>query len=297
MHGSRIASLALALSAASLAACATTTPPAPLTAPRAPDTAPPVAAIDTRPPAPEEAPAEPPPPEVAPPEGDAAPEVAPPPAGPTSILLIGDSKIATDFGAALQAELAARPELRVSRRGKSATGLARPDFFDWTREAERLIAERKPDVVIVGLGGNDGQALASLRGAGAGPARAVPWNTDAWAAAYGARVTAFLELLAAEGRRVVWLEVTTADRPRLETKLRTIRAVQREAIAAFGPRARYVETHAHLYDEAGQIVRQVQVDRRSQPLRIEDGIHFSVPGSRWLAARVAPDLVEALAPP
>jgi hypothetical protein len=51
--------------------------------------------------------------------------------GGCKVLILGDSKIATDLGAALQAELARRPELVVARRGKSATGLSRPDFFDW----------------------------------------------------------------------------------------------------------------------------------------------------------------------
>jgi len=217
---------------------------------------------------------------------------------PRAILLLGDSKIATDFGAALHAELSrTRPELTVSRRGKSATGLARPDFFDWMREAELLIERHRPDVIVVAMGGNDGQDLVSLDTR----TRAIAWKSDAWAPTYAARLRAFLDLLAGERRtslapqarvRVVWTEITAADRPRLEAKLRVIREIQRDAVAAFGPRAIYLETRAHFYDPSGALVRHVDVSGRAHALRQDDGIHFTVRGSRWLASRVAADLRE-----
>lgn len=232
------------------------------------------------------------------PAGEAPAEGAPVPPPVRAVLLLGDSKIATDFGAALQRTLAATPTadaagaavpLRVGRRGKSATGLARPDFFDWMAEAERVLAQHRPDLVVVGLGGNDGQDLVGRPG-DQGPRR-VAWGSDAWPEHYAARLTRLLDLLAGDDRRVVWLEVTTADRPRLEAKLRLIREVQREAVARFGARAVYLETRHHFFDASGALVREVEVDRRRQPLRMEDGIHFSVPGSRWLAPRVAAELL------
>ena len=211
------------------------------------------------------------------------------------VLILGDSKIATDLGAALQAELARRPELVVARRGKSATGLSRPDFFDWWAEAERLLAQHAPDVVIVGLGGNDGQELAPR----AGERGRVAWRSAAWPEAYGARVRSLIERLAGDERRVVWLEVTTADRAHLEGKLVLIREAQRQAVEAFGPRASYLRTEHHLRTEGGGVLRQVTLagDRRAQPLRIEDGIHFSVYGSRWLAPRLAAELLPLIGVP
>lgn len=211
------------------------------------------------------------------------------------VLILGDSKIATDLGAALQAELARRPELVVVRRGKSATGLSRPDFFDWWAEAERLLAQHTPDVVIVGLGGNDGQELAPR----AGERGRVAWRSAAWPEAYGARVRSLLERLTGEERRVIWLEVTTADRAHLEGKLVLIREAQRQAVEAFGPRASYLRTEHHLRTDDGGVLRQVTLagDRRAQPLRIEDGIHFSVYGSRWLAPRLAAELLPLIGVP
>ncbi len=211
------------------------------------------------------------------------------------VLIIGDSKIATDLGAALQSELARRPELVVARRGKSATGLSRPDFFDWWAEAERLLAQHAPDVVIVGLGGNDGQELAPRAGARG----RVAWRSAAWPEAYGARVRSLIERLTGDERRVIWLEVTTADRAHLEGKLVLIREAQRQAVEAFGPRASYLRTEHHLRTDDGGVLRQVTLagDRRAQPLRIEDGIHFSVYGSRWLAPRLAAELLPLIGVP
>lgn len=225
----------------------------------------------------------------------AAVEVSPSCARGCKVLIIGDSKIATDLGAALQSELARRPELVVARRGKSATGLSRPDFFDWWAEAERLLAQHTPDVVIVGLGGNDGQELAPRAGARG----RVAWRSAAWPEAYGARVRSLIERLTGDERRVIWLEVTTADRAHLEGKLVLIREAQRQAVEAFGARASYLRTEHHLRTTDGGVLRQVTLagDRRAQPLRIEDGIHFSVYGSRWLAPRLAAELLPLIGVP
>jgi hypothetical protein len=150
-------------------------------------------------------------------------------------------------------------------------------------------------VVIVGLGGNDGQELAPR----AGERGRVAWRSAAWPEAYGARVRSLIERLAGDERRVVWLEVTTADRAHLEGKLVLIREAQRQAVEGFGPRASYLRTEHHLRTEGGGVLRQVTLagDRRAQPLRIEDGIHFSVYGSRWLAPRLAAELLPLIGVP
>ena len=79
----------------------------------------------------------------------------------TKVLLLGDSLIATGFGVRLESLLDKTPGVVAYRKGKSASGLARPDFFDWMREAQHQIAAREPDVVIILMGGNDGQDLTS----------------------------------------------------------------------------------------------------------------------------------------
>lgn len=194
---------------------------------------------------------------------------------------------ATDFGRALHERLAAEPGLVVRRRGKSATGLARPDYFDWTAAATRLIARHRPDTILVVVGGNDGQDLLGGR-------RRVHWNKPGWDAAYADRVRAWVDLLTEDGREVLWLELPVMARPRLEGKLARIRAVQREVIDTHSE-STWVGTRRHFFRGDRMLTDIVQKGDR-YPLRQEDGIHFTRPGAAWFAERVLPDVLAQVRP-
>ena len=106
----------------------------------------------------------------------------------TRVLLLGDSMIATGFGVKLESLLDKTAGIVAYRKGKSASGLARPDFYDWMSEGRHQALAREPDVVIVMLGGNDGQDLTTN-----GPSkRRVRWGSEAWNDAYAARVDRLL---------------------------------------------------------------------------------------------------------
>ena len=213
--------------------------------------------------------------------------MVPPSEGPTSkVLILGDSMAATDFGRALQKRLHAHRSLTAVRRGKSATGLARPDYFDWMSEAKRQLKRHKPDLVVVIIGGNDGQDLIPK-----GKGRRVHWNKPKWKDAYTARVQAFAKLLMGEKRRVAWLELPAMDRKRFERKLTFIREVQKNAVQSLGPRVRYVSTRPIFYDGRGRLRRKIKSGKKRVPLRQDDGIHFSLPGSQYFADGVYPALL------
>ena len=81
-------------------------------------------------------------------------------AGGPRVLILGDSMIAGALGLFLENGLRKEHGYEVLRYGKSSTGLARPDFFDWMKEARRqLEAFPDPDAVVAMFGGNDVQGL------------------------------------------------------------------------------------------------------------------------------------------
>lgn len=235
------------------------------------------------------------PPEVEAPEVEAPPPTAERPR-PQRLLILGDSMAATDFGRALEQVLAKDPGVTTRRRGKSSTGLARPDYFDWMQEGEKQVSLHRPELVIVIVGGNDGQDLISTSG---GPR--VHWGTGAWPAAYTARLERFIKLLARDGAQVAFLGLPLMDRPKLEQKLVLIRGVQEKALAAL-PEATYVDTRSCFTSKAGELLRTVTVEgyKAPQPLRQADGIHLTVPGAQHFAtcarALLAP-LLDGPAPP
>ena len=213
---------------------------------------------------------------------------------PKRVLILGDSLAATGFGALLEDKLDAHPQVTCYRKGKSASGLARPDFFDWFDQGKRQVEFRKPDLVIVVMGGNDGQDLPPWRGA-----KRVRWGSEEWPEAYRARVDDFLTTVtegvdAEPGAQVLWLGLPQMGLRSLERKLVTIRQLQSEAVAALGERGVYLETTPFLVDEAGALLRTAVVNGKTRELRADDAIHFTMAGSEYLADKVLPEVLELL---
>lgn len=292
-------------------ACATAASPTPTLAPAAATKAAPAPAAVTPPvppaaaTAPAAAPAEVTKPQAAAPAATGvltpavAPAVAPTPAptGPRprkgdrfKVLVLGDSMAATDFGRELEARLDKHKKVRCDRRGKSATGLARPDYFDWMAEGERRVARHNPDLVVVIIGGNDGQDLKPKA-----TGRRVFWNSDKWTGAYQERLLQFSKVLMAGGRRLVWIELPAMDHSSLEKKLEIIRRVQKQTLATLGDEASYLATKPWFY-QGDALLKRVKVKgyKQAQVLRQDDGIHFTVPGSRYFANRVYPKILATL---
>ncbi|MCY1056379.1 DUF459 domain-containing protein [Nannocystis sp. SCPEA4] len=258
-------------------------------------TPPPAAIPSDEPPAPEPAPAAaaaPQEPAIAPATPEPAPaEVAAAPSGPRKVLVLGDSLAATGFGAMLEKRLDEHPDIECFRKAKSATGLARPDFYDWESEAKKAVDQRKPDLVVVIMGGNDGQDLTSKTGKG----KRVAWKSDGWNDAYKARVADFLSEISADGRKVLWLGLPRTGTTSFEQKLTTIREVQSQAIADFGDAGVYLDTTPFITTDAGELIDSATIGKRkAQALREEDGIHFTMAGSEFFADKVYPEVLKVL---
>jgi hypothetical protein len=204
---------------------------------------------------------------------------------------LGDSFAATGVGALLEKRLDAHPSIQCHRKGKSASGLARPDFFDWTAEGKRQIQARDPDLVVVVLGGNDGQDLTPHRGR-----KRVPWQHADWPTEYRARMDEFLSTLGAPARKVLWLGLPTMGLRSLEKKLELIREVQRDAVLALGEGGIYLDTAPYVTDDNGGMLQAARVGDRGKvrEIRAEDRIHFTMAGSEYFAERLYPEVLDVL---
>jgi hypothetical protein len=226
-------------------------------------------------------------------------EPAPEPAAavpetPRKVLILGDSLAATGFGALLERKLDAHPDIECARKAKSATGLARPDFYDWEAEAKKQVEARSPDLVVVIMGGNDGQDLTPKSGKG----KRVGWKSDGWNAAYKARVADFLKEIGVSERKVLWLGLPKSELNSFEQKLAVIRQVQSEAIGDIGDAGTYLDTTPLLTDSSGALLEKATVGKRKdQELREDDGIHFTMAGSEFFADKVYPEVLRVLGLP
>ena len=78
----------------------------------------------------------------------------PTPARPLRVLVTGDSQ--AEFVGQRLVDVAPPGLIRTDVVARNSTGLTRPDFFNWEVNARQEVAARKPDAVVMLMGGNDG---------------------------------------------------------------------------------------------------------------------------------------------
>ena len=201
---------------------------------------------------------------------------------PRRALLLGSSSVAGAVGRSLDAGLSSHG-IPLDIRARRSSGLARADFFDWTREIRWGAPLSDRVGVIVLVGGNDTQPVRRFRGRRrVGIAR---WEDEPrWRRLYGAVVTEFLDQLCArQAGRVAWLLPPNAGRPIWTERIRRVRAVQRDRVEAH----QCDGTEFVLID--GDDPEAPFVDGESR-----DGVHLNDRGAARLFAQIEDQLLGAL---
>ena len=188
---------------------------------------------------------------------------------PVEVFVTGDSQAAF-IGQLLTDEL---PDdlFDVEVVPRNATGLTNPEFFNWEINAEQEIAARRPDAVVMVMGGNDGFNVLTPDG------QLYGWQDPQWQVEYARRAAVVMRELSSGGERpVYWLPPPTArddeQNAIYETQNRAI-----DAAAAAVPGARYVNIFDTIND--GKYSDELVIDGRRVLARQPDGIHFTREGA------------------
>ncbi len=198
------------------------------------------------------------------------------------ILLLGDSMIAGGLGLFLERRLREKG-YETQRKGKSSTGLARPDFFNWTKEAgAQLKAFPNPDATVVMFGGNDVQGLKMGKGD-----QWIRWHEDGWREEYARRVTAFADLLAPSGQHLFWIGMPVMRPEKFHLRVQRVNTIFR-AEMAIRPGGHFVDIWRLLADDKGGYAHRIVVEPEGKPVRVRagDGIHLSIAGAHHIAEHV-----------
>ncbi|MCX4241548.1 SGNH/GDSL hydrolase family protein [Paraliomyxa miuraensis] len=205
------------------------------------------------------------------------------------VLIVGGSAMVGALGKELSDGLQAAGHV-TERKSKSASGLARPDFYDWPKVAAEAHAEFRPHATIVMFGGNDGQGL---RMPPESDVEWIRWTNEAWSEEYGRRVDAFADAVMPDGEQLFWMGMPAMRQSKLDLRMQRMNAIFEERMAA---RANgwFIETRSALSDDRGNYVDEMKVDGRLVRVRSPDGIHYSRSGAKVLARHVVPQVVERL---
>jgi hypothetical protein len=206
------------------------------------------------------------------------------PARPLRLWIAGDSLVVVPGQSILRAvgeRRAIDPIGDVD--GRIASGLERPDVFNWFVHVKEVMRTENPRAVVVMFGGNDdhgfmtglpeGKEVGAFAGA-------------SWTAEYRRRVAAIMDTVTRNGAFLVWIGLPITDDADQTTRFDAINAiVQREAAKRAG-RVSYLDTY-FFFAENGGYAQFVETDSgRLVRMRADDGVHFERAAGDLIARQV-----------
>lgn len=200
---------------------------------------------------------------------------------------IGGDSVVRDAGESFLRLSADDKRLRTALHYEIATGLARPDHFDWPGTLVGDAAALHPEVAILMFGGNDAQGIVGPDGQVFGQV-----DSPGWRAEYGRRVAVVMDSLQARNRVIFWVGQPPMRDADFDRRIAVINEVVAEQ-AEDRPWVTYVDPAEVLGGPDGRYV-----DRRPDveaDLRQSDGIHLSRAGADLLASRLLALIADELA--
>lgn len=196
----------------------------------------------------------------------------------TAVLLVGDSLMVT-LAPAIARSTAGDPSVRIIAAHRPATGLSRPDVYDWPSVVASFLAMNRPRLVVCAFGGNDAQ---DVRQDGS----VLPYASAAWDALYAARVRAVMTAVRASGADVLWLGLPPMRPSRFDARMRHLNALfEAEASGVAG--VTYLPTTDVVGDAKGRFAGFLRGPRgKLVRVRHDDGIHYAEYGAQLVAGRV-----------
>ena len=201
----------------------------------------------------------------------------------------GDSLVITPGYAVVRASGASPAIESVGGvEGRVATGLTRPDVFNWFEEIRRQLKELKPRAVILAFGGNDDKAY--MTGLPDGVSIDA-FGGSVWRSEYGRRVGGLMDMINHAGAFVVWIGLPQTRSPEQTQRFDIVNAVvQREARKRAG-RAAFIDTYTLFAGDDGGFAEYLpNSSGKLVKVRAGDGVHFEREGGDIIARQVLREL-------
>ena len=205
------------------------------------------------------------------------------------IWIAGDSLVITPGYAVIRAA-GSSPVMEAvgGVEGRVATGLTRPDVFNWFDEIRDKMKELRPKAVVLGFGGNDDKAYMTGLPDGV---TIDDFGGSVWRREYGRRVGGLMDMINRAGAFVVWIGLPQTSSPDQTARFDVVNAVaQRQARKRPG-RAVYIDTYRLFAgDDGGYTQYLPNLSGTLVQVRASDGVHFEREGGDMIAREVLKSL-------
>lgn len=197
------------------------------------------------------------------------------------VLLVGDS-IMAGIGPILKKEVSSRLEGKAILKARVATGLARPDVFDWRRELEASLAEDDYDAVVLMMGTNDSQDIVE-------DGNILIYGTHEWVRAYNERIAQMMETACKGSPRALWIGLPPMRSQAFNRKIIRINTwAKREARKH--KCLEYLALDTVIGDENGRFASYLKIEDELEKVRMVDGIHVTARGGLVISDHLLPIL-------
>ena len=199
---------------------------------------------------------------------------------PLRVWPAGDSLV-TEPAYALERVTARLPVRVLPVEGRIATGLERPDVYDWFARIRQVAPSLRGGVAVLAFGGNDDNAYMTALPEGV---RITAFWSRAWRAEYGRRVGGVMDILASRRVRVVWIGLPMTRDAHQTDRYAQLNAVVRREATRRPAWVRYVDTFWLLSDHGRYTEYLRTPGGKLVHLRQPDGVHFR-PAAADMVAR------------
>jgi hypothetical protein len=174
--------------------------------------------------------------------------------------------------------------------GRIATGLERPDVFNWFTHTREVMATTKPRAVVVMFGGNDDHGFMT----GVPEGREVgTFGSPTWRAEYRRRVAALMDTVTQKGGYLVWIGLPISRDSEQTLRYDVINAIVQTEAAKRKGRVSYLDTYFFFAGEDGGYAQYVENESGALvKMRADDGVHFERAAGDLIAEKVLDRLAE-----
>ena len=205
---------------------------------------------------------------------------------PCNVLVVGDS-LAVSLAVSLEKAFREYDGLTMIPKGKIASGLQNPQYYNWEQALARFVDEYDPQLVVVMMGANDAKYL-TLDPESPEPAALA----DKRRSAYENRLKKFLSVMDERGVRSYWIGLPVMGDPELANKSQALNAIVRQACQV-SAHARFLDTWKMLAGPEGRYSQHI-ADSAGHAVRVREGdkIHFSTAGGDIIVKAFLKDMGE-----
>lgn len=197
----------------------------------------------------------------------------------SEILLLGDSMLKSGLQMHLQTKLHRQyPDMKISIKSQSGTGLSRPEIFDWI-EYVKSLSSKYEDIYIF-LGTNDAQNFIIDK-------KIYAFGGEEWSQEYSRRVLELLTAACEKSKNVFWVGSLKMRSEAFDKKMSTLNTIVKSEMKKTESCGKFISTSQWI-TEKNNYVDHMTIEKKTQKVRMEDGIHLSY----WGALLFSEKLIE-----